>query len=424
MAVPTASSGAAQTSSRGPLAPAAKKKKKKQPAKTSAKKKTKKTKLDPYEGALYQPGKTLAGVDLVRAAKALVEREFKPQESALERQAQTVERQGTALSQRASDHYRTIAEREAGAIARQQALSARAGAQLESVDRDSKAALNRAVDDATRAADETARTTGVVTPREQLTSEMAAAQSRQAQTSQAFRSAGTLQSAGSEDLLSAIGQARQLRGGEVQQQLLNRALGQRADVEAKKAEISSLRGPALTKALLELRQVGFENVATMRGLNLKEADLTADIAKTEEQLAAAERKEKEAKRHNRESEKNTRRGQDVTARGQDITSRDKAAARAAKGGKKGLTQTQRTANAAKYDKAVGLLAGAPKNRKEETSQRLFLQSKGIPAWIAQAAVQTHVYGGVYPRTLRELKKRYGFGSRLPKRSGQRGNLFA
>lgn len=77
----------------------------------------------------------------------------------------------------------------------------------------------------------------------------------------------------------------------------------------------------------------------------------------------------------------------------------------------GPTRAQKLSAQNKYDQAVSTLnlAGKPYvAKKGEAFMRNYLTSqKGVPAWLAQAAVQTVLYGGVGPTTARKVRKKYG-----------------
>ncbi|HEX8743605.1 MAG TPA: hypothetical protein VF712_10770 [Thermoleophilaceae bacterium] len=384
------------------------KERKKREARIEQKRRTKYAK-----NPLYNPGAQLSGLDLHRAVQGLVDQELGPQESALERQVQNTGRQGAALLDRNADYYKHLATEAAGEVARMQALSSGLRTSLAGVEAGAAAGIN----EAERQARERAAATSHTAPAssERLDRELAAQRARAAQTGAAFKSAGELQASGAEQFSSAIGQARQLRGGEVQRELTNRIASQRAELEGRLADVRAQRGPLATKNLLGLRQTGFENLATVKGLDLKAADLEADQAQAKAAADLAARRQREAERANRAREGNTRRGQDLSHADRAAAEAGRNARHEPRGRKPRFTRAEVRRYEGMYEKARSLLGGSPRSRSSEAEMRHFLRDKGISLpWIAQAAVQVHIYGGVGDATRRQLKRRYGFGSKLPK----------
>lgn len=254
---------------------------------------------------LYNPGAQLSGNRLALAASQLTDLEFKPKEDALASQLKTATTQGTALAGRAGDYYKTIAQGEADRVANQQALRNRLTTSLQFLGDTTSGQIDQAQAKASEAARANQELRGGIATGgdQQVQGELAARKATAALTAQGYKGDAELQSGNYEGLQSAMAGTRQLRGGEVQGQLLNRLATQQAGIRQQEADLSSQRGATKTKHVLDLRQTGFENAATIQGLGIKQADIEAqsETAKASQKAAAA--RQREVARANRAREK-------------------------------------------------------------------------------------------------------------------------
>lgn len=239
--------------------------------------------------ALYQPTVPLAGRDLRDTINQLVETTTRPQLNALEREGRNITTQGNALQGKSQDLYRQIAQREAGNMDRQRALTARARANLGGIDAGNQAAV------AARAAESQAvmPQTGLQgSAGERLASEGQALGARAAQQGANYRSLNEVQGANFEGLQGAMASATQMRGGELQERLANRMMNKTLENEGEQQSIRSGRGALAAKFLVGadgtggLRQQGFDNAVIGQEYKLKVAGAQADAAGAAARLEA------------------------------------------------------------------------------------------------------------------------------------------
>jgi hypothetical protein len=283
---------------------------------------------------LYRPSATLSGHDLVTAANRLAGTELDPQIASVGREADTAKAQSGALISRAGGYYRQLAEREAGNVAKQQALGDLLSKQLASIGTTTRADYDKQSQGETQRRSSEAAVRGDRGTSSQVDAELAALRGRSDTLQQGAESAAAAQTANYTGLQGAMSSAMALRGQEETGRLSTREQNTLAELAAKKADLEGQRGGLTTKHLLDLRQSGFENAATMQGLGLKAADIEATVAKasgdrsvarerirsaastnaanrsSREKVAAADRgvaRERltETQRHNREIEKGT-----------------------------------------------------------------------------------------------------------------------
>lgn len=308
---------------------------------------------------LYDPRQVLSGHNLRHAAKAIVHAELAPKLSALDREAATAERQGGALSGRVDDYYRQLATEEQGNVTRQQALSQQLRTRLAGIASESQGVIDKAAvgEQQSVQADEAVRGPGLGGGNADVLAELAAQRARSAQTAQGFRSAGELEGAASESLAGNLKSAAGLRGGEVHTEFANRLASTLGDIRSRRSEVEGLRGEAFTKALTEMRQSGFENLAVAEGLGLKRADLRAQVADQRARRKLTARQLAETGRHNRALENisfgNLTLGQDRLSETQrhNLASEQNAADR--NKNSSDLTPTQRRARRRDIERAVG-----------------------------------------------------------------------
>lgn len=269
----------------------------------AVKKSKKKTRrIDP----LYEPTVQLSGPALAKAARRLAGIEIDPQVHALDTQAQTAQTQGTALAGRAAGYFAGLGKRTDAAKVTAQAISDQLNQRLGAISAGAQTHVDQATADAQRAqsADVALRGEGLSGGgEERLAAELAAQRANGATTGQAFQSAGAIKGAAGESLQNEIGASRDLQGGETQRQLTNRLAATLAGIGSKKADIEGQRGGLELQNLLKLRQSGFDNLATLRGLNIKGEQIAQDAAQSERNAQLAVARINETSAHNKTTEK-------------------------------------------------------------------------------------------------------------------------
>jgi hypothetical protein len=275
---------------------------------------------------LLDPSVQLSGANLHNAAVGLANIETRPQLKAIGLEIASTRKQGGQLAKNTTDYYRGLAAEEAKSVDRQRAIADRTNQALKGIADETGRANEAAAGEVSGILDQDQAQRGAGLDggaRERLAAELAARQGVASGSAAAFRSAGVLQGAGAESLSAATRRAGMLRGGETQQEISRRTANTLGNLNAKANDLRSSRGQLATKYLTNLRQTGFENLATVRGLGIKQAEIASDAAEAQLQASLARRRLQSADRHNRQLERLSARGQDVTARGQDISSADR-----------------------------------------------------------------------------------------------------
>lgn len=369
---------------------------------------------------LYDPVQTLSGHRLSDAADALVNAEYGPKLAALGRQARSTETQGTALLDRARGYADQLGDRQGKAVAIQGAIAQQLRTGLGDVAKAADTAIageRQSVVDRL-AADRATRGEGLAGGGEQaVLDELAAQRARSADTAQAYRSSGEAQGARSLDYMTELSAAEQARGGEVQGQLTNRLANQLAEIRAQRSDLEGQRGDERVKQLTGLRQQGFENLVTTRGLGIKQSQLAADIANQQSQADLAAQRIVATNRHNLATERNQRgaardRDQSLAERQRHNTVLERLsqlrvdlqAAKqkgAAKGGKE-------SASAVKVKRGISNTLSILESG--EHSERYLKKVVGVPPDVIQAAKDLQQFGYLQYDTVRQLEQ---IGMKIP-----------
>jgi hypothetical protein len=290
--------------------------------------------------ALTDPTQPLQGGNLLAAARATVDLETQPQITALDTQARSARIQQGALGSRAEGYYRTLAQEAQGDVARVQATRDASSARMAEIGQQGQAAVDNAQvqADVAQARDVDVRGGGLAGGGdERVRSELAAQRARSSHIGQAAQGQNENIGANWEGFTRQMATAQLMRGGEVQERLMNRLSNELSDIRTKKADVKSLAGTKLVDNLTKLRQQAFENAATAEALGQKKLAQQYQQESDQADRALAEARLEETSRNNDATLRlaedridTTRRGQDITRRGQDISSADRAAARRAK----------------------------------------------------------------------------------------------
>lgn len=265
---------------------------------------------------LYDPGQQLSGNALATAAGQLTDLQFKPQEQALDEQSKTATTQGTALADRSRAYYAGVAKEAAAAVANQQAIRDRLSTGLSAIGDQAQARVGQAQTDAATAssADSALRGQGLSGGgAEKTAAELAAQKASAANAAGQYQAAGALQSGNYAGLQAGIQGSSALKGGEAQTSLLNRLAGIQAGIGQKRADLSSQRGAAKEKNILDLRQQGFENAVTVQGLGIDKAKISSAAQTAAAGQAEADKKQKSVDKHNAALERIAQQNADTTS---------------------------------------------------------------------------------------------------------------
>jgi hypothetical protein len=389
--------------------------------------------------ALYNPLATLGGPALKKAAGQATDVQYGPVLAGLRQQLAQTTTQGTALAQRGGDYYRQVAQEEAAALSRQQALGDmlnRNVADLGAGQQSYMAGLQG--QEAQREAQDASVRGGGLGGGSNVQGELGTLAASMAQQRQAQAAGAAEQGANWTGLLGASAAAASARGGEVQGQLLNRLAGQQQTIRGQISTQKQGRAAALAENVLKLRQQGFENYATGQTLGLKQAGLVEQTAKDR---AASDL----ARARLKQSASDNAAGRAVTIRGQNLSHLDRQAtvevqreriAAAKKGGvAKPLTGPQLGKVYSQIDRAGQLLKTLPAGAAQQIiNQGYYTQTytnaagnqaqRRVPlpkldplAW--QAAQDLQGNGRLQPDTVRALHAQgVVIGSRYPTASGR------
>jgi hypothetical protein len=383
---------------------------------------------------LYDPSQALSGSRLKGAADALVGLEVGPQRAALEQESRKIDTQGAALTGRASSYFLDLARQEQGSVDRMKAIGELAGGQVQQAGAAAQGTLDKVAAEAAslRAQDQAVRGEGLQSS-DRLAEELAASRSRAAAAQQtaSTETAGTMGNyAGLADISR---QAREVRGGETVQGILNQIATQQADVRSRRGALEASVGPARSKALLDLRQQGFENAATAAGLDIDQAELKARMQTEANDFTLATKKLRQTAQQNRARNRLTEQQIKATLRGQTLSSQTQrrgqniqaeiqrrnrasreAIAEANRRAKAGGKAKLESADARKIKIGIGNASAALGAGKSEK----WLRKQGAPELVIRAAKE-RARGGLSLATQAELKR---LGIRVPKgwRSAQKG----
>lgn len=381
--------------------------------------------------ALYDPSVPLSGKTLKRVANRLTNLEFGSERRALNREEGQATRQGTALADRASDYYLQLAREQQGAIARQQALGTELQTRLGKSTQESQAALSQIDQEAAKRAAEDAalRGAGNTGGPSKVADEVAAARALSATGAQSAREQAALSSADWANLQGITDRATGMRGGEVQQQLLNQLGATQADIRGRRGDLASRAAGKRAENVLNLRQQSFENVLAARGLDIDMEKIRADLQESRGNQRLARQRIKSAERQNKarihSAEKQTRmrsrvqvRGQNVTVRGQNITSADRrrgqdvtanqrAADRRVRKQIAGAREKKRPAESSDSRKTRVGIGNAIMDISNGHENRV---RRDAPPIVYQAGKEINEVGFIRPSTIRQLK---AAGVRIP-----------
>ncbi len=386
----------------------------------------------------------------------MVDLEIEPQTRAVNRSMDSEMHQGSQLATNAGGYYRQLAEQAAGSQDRQKAINERLQSSLREIGERGQQYAKDAGGQADKRIEEDSSLRGSGLEggaKSMVAGEIAAQQGRANNENQAAQRQGAQDSQAYESRMGTISGAQGLRGGELQQQLANRMANRLTNLRGQRADLEGQRGPLFNKHLNTLRQSGFENLVTLKGLDIKEKDLMADAADQNADRALAADVAKQNSADKAAQRRLGARGQNITARGQKISantsrSNSKRSARtssqnsqrsaavsrensqrsaatstansqrsAAKGGGRGkakFTPAQKRGGQAKFRKAMSDAAGLRPNRQSgPATVKVLVDTYGHDPLMARAAVQAQrgVFGFVRGDVDKKFRSQFGFRPR-------------
>lgn len=388
---------------------------------------------------LYDPTKQLSGDALRNAAGDLVNLEYGPQRSALERELSNSTTQGTALAQRAAGYSQQVAQNDAGLVPQVQAIGQLLRDQLGANTTAAGTAIDQGVTDARARAAEDESVRGFTLPGQVEGAEAEAQKQKDtlAQLSKASQDTAASTTANYGGLAALSGSARAQMGNEVQGELLNRLANTQADVRARQADLAASEGPALSAKVGELRQQGYENLITQAGLDIKTKDLEAQTSYNQARIDEAGKSRRQRARDAAASRK-LKRDADTAAREGKATeinsfgisngewksmtntqrqdairefNRNKTADTTRPGSSRGggtKTRAEAFKTRTQIDNALTDIENDPKLQRHvaERGPRLaqILTNRGAPPIVAQAAAEIARYKKLRPETINRLKR--------------------
>src|SRR3954453_1107528 len=201
--------------------------------------------------SLYDPTVQLGGHSLAQAARDLADIDVAPKFNALNRQLTSATTQGSALAARGGDYYRQLAQDELGKVAQQKAIGDMLNQQTAGVGAQTQAAFAQMgqAEQQRQAQDAALRGPGLGGDTTTVPAEIQAQQGAAATLQQAAGTQAASQGADWSSLANAMAQSRQMRGGEVQGQLLNRVANQQQQLRGQISDVEATRGDLETQNL-------------------------------------------------------------------------------------------------------------------------------------------------------------------------------
>lgn len=229
---------------------------------------------------IYNPGVVLSGNDLRNAVKSSVDMQIGPQIAAADRAiSQTTGARDSALSRQAgyADLYNKSTAGAAAALSssgqqlaeKLAALGSNTGAQIQGFQNEANQRF---------AADAALRGPGLTDP-SAANAEFATEKAFAAGQAGTFGGQGIAQAGGFAGLGNTIAATAPMRANDNMTLLANTFNKQLAEMYGKRQDAEASRGPLTAETTSKMRQDQFTNLATMKGLGIKEADLAETTRK-------------------------------------------------------------------------------------------------------------------------------------------------
>lgn len=229
---------------------------------------------------LYNPAQILSGKDLRSAVKSEVDLQINPQIKAYEGGIKSLTGQRDVSQQRLGQYFDLYNKSTAASAAGLSSSGQQLAEQLSGLGQRTQDTLTGIQGDIDRrnAADVALRGPGL-----QDTAGAAQAvnfeKAQAAGATQSYLGQGAAQSAGASELAGTIAAVAPMRAGDAQAILSNKFNQQIMDMQSKRAEVEASRGDLTTTTLNKMRNDQFTNLATMKGLDIKQSDLRETVRK-------------------------------------------------------------------------------------------------------------------------------------------------
>lgn len=231
---------------------------------------------------LYNPSQILSGKDLRNAVKSEVDLQLNPQIAAFDRSIGSLKSQRDVSSARLGQYYDLYNKATAGSAAALSSSGQQLANQLASLGKETQSTLSGIQSGITarNAADTALRGAGL----QDVSGAQGAVDFNKAQaagSTQDTINQAAAQASGTNSLASTIAAVAPMRAADAQTILASKFNSQIADMMGKRADAEASRGDLTTTTLNKMRQDQFTNLATAKGLDIKQADLNETIRKNQ-----------------------------------------------------------------------------------------------------------------------------------------------
>lgn len=229
---------------------------------------------------LYNPAQILSGPDLRNAVKSEVDLQINPKVAAYDRGISSLTGSRDVSGQRLGQYFDLYNKSTAASASALSSSGQQLAQKLADLGQQTQSTLGNIQSGITQrtAADAAVRGPGLQdTSNAQGAVDFAKAQSASGTQSAINQAAGT--AAGTNTLAGTIAAVAPMKAQEAQTLLANKFDTQIADMMSKRADTEAQRGDLTTTTLNKMRQDQFTNLATAKGLDLKQADLNETVRK-------------------------------------------------------------------------------------------------------------------------------------------------
>lgn len=245
-------------------------------------------KIKTENATLYNPAQILSGNDLRGAVKGIVNAQINPQLGAFDRGIKSLTGQRDVSGARLGQYMDMYSKDTAGSAAALSNSGQQLVAQIAQQGQQTQDVLSRiqSDDSSRRSADVALRGEGLQGP-DQAAQALNLAKTNAAGATASATGQAAAQATGTSNLAGTIAAVAPMRAQDSMMNLANTFNKQIVEMQGRRAETEAQRGPLTAQTLEKMRQDQFTNLATMKGLNLKESDLQETVRshKAEEALA-------------------------------------------------------------------------------------------------------------------------------------------
>jgi hypothetical protein len=238
---------------------------------------------------LYNPSQILSGSDLRNSVKAAVDLQINPQLGAFDRSIGSLTGQRDTQAARLGQYFDMYNKQTASGAAALTGGAQQLAAQMAQLGQGSQSqleAIQQGINSRTTA-DAALRGPGLQ-DNGPASSALDFAKAQQAGANAGYQTQAAATGSGFAGIAGTIAAVAPMRAADATANLANTFNKQIADMQGRRAEVDAQRGPLTTQTLDKMRQDQFTNLATMKGLGLKEADLQETVRshKAQETIAA------------------------------------------------------------------------------------------------------------------------------------------